>query len=205
MNEPFGQFLIRLFGEVPPENVDAAYLFGETADNEMSVLKRAFDVYWGEWTSRVVIPGIGPIAGYPGCSAWRTRLMGLGIPPESILLAGSETQAVSNCYTEAMHFVALAKASGWKRAAVIAPHFHLPRCFITMVSGALQDYPALRLYAVPGVPLPWQETVVHNQGVLNASRADLIATEFERIVRYTEKGDLLPVERILEYLDARDR
>ncbi len=205
MNELFGRFLVRLFGEPVPLEVDVAYLFGETADNEMSVLHRAIGLYQTQWAPKLVIPGIGAIAGYPGKWAWASKLVEYGVPSEAIAFAGGVEQTVSNCYTEAVHFVALAKASGWQRVAVIAPHFHLPRCFITMVSVALRDPLALQLYAVPGMPLPWQETVVHNQGVVNARRADLIASEFDRIAKYTEKGDLLPVARILEYLDARDR
>ena len=36
----------------------------------------------------------------------------------------------------------------------------------------------------------WDETVVHSQGVVRATRDNLVDSEMERIQRYTEKGEI---------------
>ena len=75
---------------------------------------------------------------------------------------------------------------------------------MTMVTAALQEYPALKLYSVPGAPQPWDEIVTHSQGKLRGTRAELIAAEQKRIEKYTTQGDLAPRAAILKYLRARD-
>ena len=74
---------------------------------------------------------------------------------------------------------------------------------MTTVTVALSDYPELKVYSHPGRTQPWDETVTHSQGMLEGTRAELIAAEQERIEKYTAQGDLAPREEVLHYLQAR--
>lgn len=76
---------------------------------------------------------------------------------------------------------------------------------MTAVTVALEAYPELRIYSLPGLALPWHETVTHSQGRSKGSRAEFIAGELERIHRYHKKGDLASVEEVLDYLNKRSR
>lgn len=76
---------------------------------------------------------------------------------------------------------------------------------MTAVTVALSEYPELKLYSRPGRAQPWDEVVTHSQGVLQGTRAELIAAEQQRIEKYTAQGDLAGRNRILEYLRTRDR
>ena len=75
---------------------------------------------------------------------------------------------------------------------------------MTTVTAALWDYPELKLYSQPGRAQPWDEVVTHSQGVLQATRAELIAAEQGRIDKYTAQGNLAERESIQKYLSRRD-
>ena len=73
------------------------------------------------------------------------------------------------------------------------------------MSVLLREFPGLRVYNRVGVALPWDDTVVHSQGVLQCTRSKLIHSELARIERYRNKGDLVPEREVLAYLQWRDR
>ncbi|HEY4498878.1 MAG TPA: hypothetical protein VJH94_02320 [Candidatus Paceibacterota bacterium] len=62
----------------------------------------------------------------------------------------------------------------------------------------------VRVYNRAGTPQPWGNTVAHSQGTLVRTRLELVAEEVRCIERYTAKGDLLPIDDILEYIKWRD-
>jgi len=56
---------------------------------------------------------------------------------------------------------------------------------------ASREHPELKIYPLPGTPLPWTAKAMHSQG-MSGVRADFIDTEMDRMRRYTAKGDILP-------------
>jgi hypothetical protein len=75
---------------------------------------------------------------------------------------------------------------------------------MTAITAALHIYPQLKLYSMPGYPLPWQQEVIHSQGKVIGTRSSLIASELTRIELYQQKGDLASVAAVLNYLNSRD-
>lgn len=75
-----------------------------------------------------------------------------------------------------------------------------------MISAALQSGSAghLKLHHFAGELLDWNATVLHSQGVVFAPRKDLIDGELDRIIRYTEAGDICDPAELFAYLDGRD-
>jgi len=73
------------------------------------------------------------------------------------------------------------------------------------VSVVLRELPELRVYNQVGAALPWDDTVVHSQGVLQCTRSELIHSELARIERYRNKGDLVSEREVWTYLQWRDR
>ena len=50
----------------------------------------------------------------------------------------------------------------------------------------------------------WNKVVAHSQGTLIGSRDGFVASEMERIQRYAQAGDLIPVSEALEIIQRRD-
>jgi len=123
----------------------------------------------------------------------------------SVELIPFEPTDMIHTLNEAECAVRFAKAAGAAHLTVLAPPFHLPRCFLTTVSVAAREAPGLKVYAVQGSPQPWNEHARHSQGKVVGTRLSFIDGEIDRINRYTTKGDLLPIPAVLEYLKQRDQ
>ncbi len=178
--------------------VEPMYLVGETSDNEDSVFDRPErDGFYPVWITA------GETTGYPGAQSWLDAIVNRYhiarhrvhlIPMDEPLNTKTEMEALVR-YTqrERQHMLRL-----------VAAPFHQLRSFLTIL-GAMKRLSAmtLKVYNLPGVALPWQAEALHSQGVLRATREDLIGTELERIARYTAQGDLAPVDEALAYLRQR--
>lgn len=186
-------------------NLDAVYLFGQTADNEDSVFEAAIRIVKDGLARKILFSASEPKCGYPGFGPWFFALRQRGIPEDRLLGVPPPEAESLNTLTESQAFIGFAKSKNFSRVGVCAAPFHQVRAFMTAVSVAASEFRSCRIYSIPGNTLPWNEVVVHSQGVEQGTRASFIAGEFERIERYQEKGDLLSADQILSYLEARDR
>lgn len=206
----FAAFLVRLFGDTLPQKADAAYLFGETESNESASFSRGIELVNRGVTRILAIPAHGNVCGFPGFEPWMKKLQSRGARNVSVVGIGNAGEKKANALTESLALIAHCNHETFLRARddfsviIVAPHFHLPRCFITLVSQALKQKSALKVYACAASTLPWNEEVVHSQGTTIGKRSELLYGELERIERYTEKGDLLSISNILQYMDKRD-
>jgi hypothetical protein len=126
-----------------------------------------------------------------------------GIPEAAIAAVPMEPTEILHTLIESRAVVRFARAKAYEDVMVISAPFHQERAFMTMVTAALCDYPRLKLYSHPGRTQPWDEVVTHSQGILEGTRAELIAAEQERIEKYIGQGDLASRETVLDYLRAR--
>jgi hypothetical protein len=200
------ELLIRTLCDLLPDlPADGAYLFGQTADNQQSVFETGVDLVNRQRARRLLIPDSTPQCGYPGFRAWRQALGGLGLGESDIVGVSTASLPGLNTLAEAEALVRHARAEGLARIFVVAPPFHQLRAFITTVSVVLREFPELRVYNRVGAALPWDETAVHSQGVLQCTRGELIHSELARIERYRRKGDLVSQDEVFAYLQWRDR
>jgi hypothetical protein len=68
--------------------------------------------------------------------------------------------------------------------------------------------PNIKVYCAVGATLPWGEEVAHSQGTLRETRAGLIGTELDRILKYQDPASSKPFPLVqfrtcLGYLDRR--
>jgi len=200
------QLLFRVLCDTrPPAVTDGAYLFGQTTDNQESVFAAAGQLLTAMLTRRVLLPHTEPMSGYPGFRAWQQALHGQGIGDLQIEGVTGIASTMLHTLIEAEALVRFANVRGYRSLYLVAPPFHLPRAFMTVVTVARREYPSLQLYSFPGTTLPWQQSVAHSQGQTRGTRSELIHGELERIRIYHEKGDLASVEDVLDYLDKRDQ
>jgi uncharacterized SAM-binding protein YcdF (DUF218 family) len=198
------ELLLRILCDAVPARVAAAYLFAQTQPNQESVFAAAKRLLHVRRVGKVLISGCHPKSGYVGAAAYRAAMVECGMAAEQVEDVPMEPTDILHTLIEARAVVRYAKTKGYQQLIVVSAPFHQHRAFITMVSVALREYPALKLYSVPGNAQSWDEAVTHSQGTLTGTRADLIAHEARRIETYTAQGDLLGRERILQYLRTRN-
>jgi hypothetical protein len=192
-----------LFNE-NPRKLRYAYLYTETQDNQGSVFGGALEIRQQGLAEELLIMDTTARSGYIGYAAWHEELAKLlknvkikGIPyhgPESL-----------NTLTESEEIVRFCVEQSIDEIYIVAPTFHLLRAFMTLVSVILKKKEKLKVYCYPGTNLDWEEEVFHSQGILRARRKEFITSELERIKTYQAKGDILPSEKISDYLVSRDK
>ena len=188
----------------PLAEVDAAYLYCTTKDNQMSVFRAARNMVNRRLAKKILIFQSAPMGGYPGGGPSKHGLEAIGVPATHIFdLPSGGTDSI-NTLIESQALVRYAKDQGLTSLFVASPPFHQFRAFMTAVTVALNNYPELMIYSYPGSTLPWMETVTHSQGTLQAPRRQLIEEELKRIETYQTKGDLARFESVLSYMNQRD-
>ena len=200
MNDQLGELLFRVFNDPRPDiPPDAAYLFGQTVDNQES----SFDAAARSAALELLILDTQPRSGYPGYAAWRAELVAGGYNGNRIQAVPMDDDLLLNSRTESIAAIDYSMKQGLTSLEVIAPPFHLPRAFMTMITIALERGADIALHSHAGKAFSWNETATHSQGELEATRAGLIHTELERIATYQAKGDLAATADILDYLNTR--
>ncbi|MBD1398855.1 YdcF family protein [Pontibacter sp. JH31] len=202
------ELIIRtLCDTLPAKPLDGLFLFGQTADNQAASFETAQQLMQSKRIDKVFCLDTVPLSGYPGYAIWQRQLGLFGIGEEMlepVTPVPADTQLL-HTRIEAESMILHAKKKQYKHLVVTAAPFQQPRAFMTAVTMALQEYPELYLYSVPGKAMPWQDEVTHSQGKLEDTRAGLIAGEIERINCYHKQGDLASVDEVLDYLNRRDK
>jgi hypothetical protein len=199
------ELLIRILCDIQPTTrTHAIFLFGQTEDNDTSVLTKAQQLVEVKKTDRILFMHTPPTNGYPGYEAWKKKLIQAGVAEQQIAGVPMLPAPVLHTLVEAESVMSYAKQQNFQAMYVTAAPFHQPRAFMTAVTAALRIYPELKIFSQTGIPLPWLEEAVHSQGKTTGTRKQLITGEMERIEKYQKQGDLATVEQVLDYLNRRD-
>ena len=199
------ELLLRVLCDtLPTGRADAAYLFAQTEPNQESVFATARELLARDAAGKILISDCHAKCGYIGATAYRQAMIDFGIPETAIEDVPMEPTEILHTLVESRAVVRFARTKGYTTIVVISAPFHQERAFMTTVTAALSDYPQLKVYSHPGRPQPWDENVTHSQGILEGTRAELIAAEQERIEKYIAQGDLAAREKVLHYLRTRD-
>ena len=182
--------------------LEMLYVYSETLDNEDSTFLRAVEMADAGLIKRLGIAEASRGYGYEGFDHSVGRLRAFGWEDRVPIVKFDQKEGI-NTLSEAR---ALAD---WGRShsgdiGIVAPAFHLARAFMTTVSAIRED--PVRVYAYPGVAIPWSERVVHSQGKLSNTRAGLLGDELQRLEKYraAECGNLMSARQVLDYLNWRD-
>lgn len=199
------ELLARILCDIRPDSpTNGAYLYCQTKENQQSVFQAARFLLKNSFTSQIWILHTNEKSGFPGFDNWKHQLQDIGVDENQIVgVTESETSSL-HTLIESEALIRFAKQRDCTSLFVVAPPFQQLRAFMTAVSVAIKEFPELRIYSFPGSALPWQEEVFHSQGMLRASRSDLIHEEISRIKTYQNKGDLALFEPVLRYLNQRE-
>ncbi len=201
---PIVELTARIFADYKP-NVLAVYVFQQTVENQDSGILAAVRMIKSFRVKTIAIIDGETDHGATGFTHCERRVYDMGIESKCVTSIYMDKKIGVNTLSEAEHVVRYAKKERWSKIYITSTPFHMLRIFITMVSVAVREYPELKIYSLVGETQNWNENVRHSQGVLVGKRKDMIAMELAAIARYTKKGDLLPVEKVLEYLNDRDK
>jgi hypothetical protein len=205
-SEVLDELVTRILCDTQPigGRADVVYLFGQTKDNEASVMAAA-EVLWAlNRVKYVSTSAEGRGHGYPGFDVWKKKLIKRGIPGRRIVGISNSSQFPPSTDAEAVSLVRVARARGWKNVYISAPPIHQLRAFISTVSALSHAKTKLNIFNFVGLPQRYEDHIVHSQGIQKGSRSSLIRKELEKIEHYSEKGDLLSPEEVLAYLNKRD-
>ena len=199
------ELLVRCFCDcLDCEYVDAVFLHSQTNDNQESVFQVAKLVSNDSRIGCIRMIHSPSQNGYPGYEIWRNALLQESIEESQIKGVPFHPSLSLNTLTESEAMVRLAKENSFRVLWIVASPFQQLRAFMTMISVSLREYPELKVYSRPGSALSWLEEVVHSQGVVRNTRSQLIHSEFDRIRKYQDKGDIASNDEILTYLNQRD-
>lgn len=205
MNRQIELLLRILYDTLPSKRLDGAYLYAQTEPNQNSVFAAARELLERDAVEKILISDCNPKCGYIGAAAYRQAMVDFGIATEAIEEVPMEPTQILHTLIESKALVRFAQARRYRSLVVVSAPFHHERAFMTAVTAALWDYPALNLYSRPGRTQPWDEVVTHSQGTLQGTRAELIAAEQQRIDKYTAQGDLASRGAVLAYLRRRNK
>lgn len=198
------ELVTRVFCDtIPPSRIDVAYLFAETPDNEDSVLKAGAFLYG--LVKKVAICKFKKALGYSGSENWLRKLVAMGVPEKDIEKIPPAKNFPPSTHAEALGLVFFARQKKWKSVYIVAPPPHQLRAFITTISEVIKEKSKLKAYSFPGLPQKWEDHIIHSQGIQKGTRSNILGAELKKIEKYYKKGDLVPAESVLAYLDARDQ
>jgi len=197
----------------PTGRADAAYLFGHTPDNEVSILNKGAELWSSEQTDQIVLCGGGSYlapnrpdakCAYSGAPAWRGWLVKNGVLGSDI--AELPRPDLSHTGTEAVAFAKYAKKQNWTTVYIVAWPAHMLRAFANMVAAVNRFYPELLVYCKAGTPLAWGESAVSSQGTVGGARfTTVMDSEWERLnVIYGNEFDLAGANEIHDYVLRRE-
>jgi len=144
--------------------VGLLYVFSETSDNIWSPIRAASQQVSQGMVGTVGAMDLEDAPGYPGFSEVRKQFSWENV--NNVIPVRIPDGAQPHTHTEAIGLVRLARRMSYPAVAVTAAPFHLVRAFVEVITATVREYPALRVYCVPGAPVGWTESVVHSQGTL---------------------------------------
>ena len=189
----------------PSGIADAAYLFGETKDNELSVIAAALLAWKLKRVKKIALCGNSGGHGYPGFENWKSKLVKLGIPGGKIISLPLAFDFPPSTHAESYGLARYAKKAQWKNIYIIAPPLHQLRAFVTTVTAFKKEKTPTKIFNFVGLPQQWEEHIIHSQGVQKGTRSELLEKELKKIERYYKTGDLISGTEVLKYLNQRDK
>ena len=204
MDNKFPLFLTKTYNNYIPTNITNIYLYCEQEclnDSMFSQLQNLTNI------KRIFILDAPPMSGYIGFDKVKNILVHKYNIDYRVIIPIPflyENDNMINTYNESLSVVKYLYNNCVEDLIVLAPVFHLPRAIITLVSVIIKNYSKntyINVYSLASNYDNWTTKVFsHSQGKLTGTINKLFESEMKKITDYTNKGDLIEIDRILEYL-----
>ena len=204
MNTSMPFFLTNIYNNYIPEHVTNIYLFCEQESLNECMFNQLQNLPNLEC---IFILDSAPLSGYIGFEELQNILVHKYKIDYRMIVAVPflyQHENMINTYTESKSLCEYLYKKDIKDLIILAPVFHLPRAVISFVSVLIKEFPNekhINIYSLAGNLNNWTTVeYIHSQGTLRGTVNELILSEMKRIECYTKKGDLLPIDKILEYI-----
>lgn len=87
-----------------------------------------------------------------------------------------------------------------KKIILIAPVFHILRASLTFISTLIDHQLSIDVSSLLDNNCDWSNYYTTHQGISQLNTSHLIDKEIERITTYTQKGDIKPLDEIMDFI-----
>ncbi len=87
-----------------------------------------------------------------------------------------------------------------KKIILITPVFHILRASLTFISTLIDYQLSVNVSSLLDNNCDWSNNYTTHQGISQSNADDLIDKELERITTYSQKGDIKPLNEIIDYI-----
>jgi len=192
-----------LLSDYPRIPVDALFFHGRAhKDDDHALFNLAAQLYHQGTINTIVLVGTEgerfegktPGEAWPGKTAWTKRLQERGV--ERIVYSPPAYHARQDDDA----FLAASKDQGWKRAVALTHPHQLVRAMLGMVKVMQEEDYWMVVYGLAPQTSDWHKQVFGSQGQNLMPRFGHIELEFDRILRYQEKGHLASFDELFDYI-----
>jgi hypothetical protein len=149
------ELLIRILCDIQPAAAtNGTFLFGQTEDNDTSVLTKAQQLLETKQTALILFMHTPPANGYPGFEAWESQLIKAGVARKQIAGVPLLQAPVLHTLVEAQSLMTYARQQNFESIYVTAAPFHQPRAFMTAVRLLYVSTLSLKFTARPAAHFP---------------------------------------------------
>jgi hypothetical protein len=218
--------LLELLARCGASNVGevlACYAVSEAEASRIPVIFKSAELIENGTCPKVIVSaadaGVGknpalpdqPANGYEGGDVWVANLKSMCVPDSKIDMMygarvnGSYEAKDFNTLTEMCALVRHLRTAGDRRVILVAPDFHLPRVMVSFVTALLtQPGEAIWAWGCPVSVKNWDAQLVHSQGSLAGTVAEIFSAECSKIAGPKRFGNLATLDKVLWYLNERD-
>lgn len=186
------RYLVRLFTAPLVKGDVAVVLCGEDA---MPRALKGVDLLIQGIAASIYLTGGRAEPGILPANAVEPKLLALGVIPSAL----ERDDEATNTHEQAENVIAVARRRGWRRIALVASPYHLPRAYATFLRSLLDAELGEEVYLMP-VAADRTRWVAPPQD-RKASRAALLPLDLEKIELYGAKGHVASWLEALDYLD----
>jgi len=204
------ELITRILCDYTPDiGIDAVCIFGETVENERSMLEEAAGIFHSGIARSVAITGFeGTHSGNLNCSSGeelKNKLIDEFLVADGLIRLFPLSKKLPPCTdAEAIGLVEYATKQGLESLVLTLPPLHQVRGMISLISAVLKAGSSLKVYSIPALAPLWTENVMHSQSAPRAPRHAQFGGELAKLIRYMEKGNHMSPREILDYLNQRD-
>lgn len=206
----FVQATLMVLSVWPKGELDALFVHGRSFGDDTGLFDQGTQLYKDGLVGKIAIfnnngercGSIIPYQANPGKDYYKDNFVTRGVPEEDIIIS-----VLSSCQTrqESDGFIDLSIREGWLRAGVLTQ----PHQALRTTQGTLQALKDLlwgmEVYSVSPKNVAWFTTVSGSQGTESKARWRHIEDEYTRISKYTDQGDIVSLDELFAYMEAREQ
>lgn len=190
----------------PKETVEAIFFHTRAERDDDNLFEIAAKTHMDGLTLFIILNGSDgqgmdgiPQSGWPGKTVYIEKLANLGVPRSAILLSGIG----KNTREENREYLKVAQGLGFNRVAILAQPHQMLRATLGLIKEMSVQAYHMQIYCLVPHATDWQKKVYGNQGKNFKPRLEHAADECERIIKYTESGDLATPQEFFAYFQKR--